>query len=62
MTGWEGEGGGGGYDGECLFDDYHDSNKYDDNNEYDGAEDGKCAICSTVASTHLNNFFQNEIS
>ncbi len=21
-----------------------------------------CAICSTVASTHLNNFFQNGIS
>ncbi len=42
MTGREGEGGGGGkYDGECLFDDDPDNNEYDDNDKYDDAEDGK---------------------
>ncbi len=48
MTGREGEGGGGGgYDGECLFDDDHDNDEYDeyddndDNDEYDSAEDEK---------------------
>ncbi len=42
MTGREGEGGEGGeYSGECLFDDNHDNNKYNDNDEYNGTEDGK---------------------
>ena len=34
MTGREGEGGGGGeYEGECLFDDDRDEDKYDEDNE-----------------------------
>jgi hypothetical protein len=42
MTGWEGEGGGGGeYDGECLFEDDSDDDEYDDDNEYNDVEDGK---------------------
>jgi hypothetical protein len=42
MTGWEGEGGGGGeYKGECLFQDDRDDDKYDDDNEYNNEEDGK---------------------
>ncbi len=46
MTGQEGEGGwrgggGGEYDGECLFDNNHINNKYNDDHEYDGVEDGK---------------------
>ncbi len=48
MTGREGEGGGGGeYDGKCLFDDDSYDNEYDDENKYgkadvyDDAEDGK---------------------
>jgi hypothetical protein len=42
MTGWEGEGGGGEeYNGECLFGNDQDGNKYDNNDEYNGAEDGK---------------------
>jgi hypothetical protein len=44
MTGWEGEGGGGGYDGECLFDDDQDKDKYDDKEKYDGTEDGKGSL------------------
>ncbi len=36
--GWEGEGG---YDGECLFKDNHNNEKYNKNDKYDGAEDGK---------------------
>ncbi len=34
-------GGGGEYDGECQFDDNHVNDEYDDDNEYDGVEDGK---------------------
>ncbi len=42
MTGWEGEGGGGGeYKGECLFADDRNKDKYDNNNKYDDKEDGK---------------------
>ncbi len=42
MTGWEGEGGGGGeYEGECLFDDNRDKDEYDDDNEHGDEEDGK---------------------
>jgi hypothetical protein len=42
MTGREGEGGGGGeYEGGCLFDDDRDEDEYDDDNEYDDKEDGK---------------------
>ncbi len=42
MTGREGEGGGGGeYEGECLFDDDRDEDEYDDDNKYDDEEDGK---------------------
>jgi hypothetical protein len=40
MTGWEGEGRGGGYyDGECLFDDGRNDDEYDDDNKYDDMED-----------------------
>jgi hypothetical protein len=40
--GWEGKGGGGGeYEGECLFQDDRDNDKYNDNNEYNDEEDGK---------------------
>jgi hypothetical protein len=48
MTGWEGEGGGGGeYNRECLFNDNSNNNEYDvddkynDDDKYDNAEDGK---------------------
>ena len=47
MTGREGWGGDGEYDGECLFDDdsyddeYEDDDKYGDDDVYDDAEDGK---------------------
>jgi hypothetical protein len=42
MTGWEGEWGGGGeYEGECLFDDDRDKDEYNDDNEYNDKEDGK---------------------
>ena len=42
MTGREGEEGGGGeYEGECLFHDDRDDNECDDDNEYDDEEDGK---------------------
>ncbi len=42
MTEREGEGGGGGeYDGECLFDDDRDDYEYDEDDEYNHAEDGK---------------------
>ncbi len=41
----DGTGGGGGgrgeYDRECVFNDDHDNNKYNDDNKYNGAEDGK---------------------
>jgi hypothetical protein len=41
MTGWEGEGGGGGeYKGECLFDDDREEDEYDDDNEYEGGWEG----------------------
>jgi hypothetical protein len=37
----EGERGGGGeYEGECLFDNDHDEDEYDDNNKYNNKEDG----------------------
>jgi hypothetical protein len=40
-TGRHGEGGGGGKcDGECLFDDDRNDKEYDDDYEYDIAEDG----------------------
>jgi hypothetical protein len=39
--GWEGERGGGEYDGECLFEDDCEDDEYDNNDEYDGTEDGK---------------------
>jgi hypothetical protein len=40
--GREGEGGGGGeYEGECLFDDNRDEDEYDNNKEYHKEEDGK---------------------
>jgi hypothetical protein len=42
MTGREGEGGGGGkYEGECLFHDDRDDNDCDDDNKYYDKEDGK---------------------
>jgi hypothetical protein len=46
MTGQQGEGGGRGwgggeYDSECLFDDDHFNDEYDEDNEYNGMEDGK---------------------
>ncbi len=41
MTGWKGEGGvGGEYDGECLFDDDRDDDKYNNDDKYDDVEDG----------------------
>ncbi len=42
MTGREGEGGGGGeYNGELLFDDNSDDDKYNDVDEYDNAGMGR---------------------
>jgi hypothetical protein len=41
MTGQEGEGGvGGKYDGECLFDNDHNDDEYNDKDKCNNAEDG----------------------
>ncbi len=40
--GWEGEGGGGGkYNGECLFDKKRNNDKYKNDDKYNNVEDGK---------------------
>ncbi len=52
--GREGEGGGGGeYEGGCLFHDDHDEDEYDDDNECNGEEDGKGRVGELMTGGNL---------